>query len=285
MYVCSVLKGRVIKTYPLEPYSPKLYSARLQDIWRDSRRGNLAGFFRTHKIRGSKKGLATRGGWRKEILPAPEIQTSFCALFPMPPLGKGNTIVGPNFRCSGLRCSPTSSRQPLFETSNKIKAQKFRGKFRSILREKIRASKELLRANFVLQTCHPKVFSPFPSNAALVTPHTGPRSSPHGKCCPRASSLVALRAVPLQSAIPDMEEPSLDIRVVKTVPLANGHFAGATPAVFVIFVDFRGPRSKIPCCGQNGISEFCQFSSKPPVFGREQNDRFPKRPFPKRPFR
>ena len=39
--------------------------------------------------------------------------------------------------------------------------------------------------------------------------------------------------------------------------LANGHFAGVTPAIFVIFVDFRGPRSKIPCfCGQNAISEF-----------------------------
>ena len=46
-------------------------------------------------------------------------------------------------------------------------------------------------------------------------------------------------------------------RVVKTVLLANGHFAGVTPAIFVIFVDFRGPRSKIPCfCGQDAISKF-----------------------------
>ena len=37
------------------------------------------------------------------------------------------------------------------------------------------------------------------------------------------------------------------IRVVKRVLLANGHFAGVTPAIFVIFVDFRGLRTKIPC--------------------------------------
>ena len=69
-------------------------------------------------------------------------------------------------------------------------------------------------------------------------------------------------------------------RVVKTVLLANGHFAGVTPAIFVIFVDFRGPRSKIPCfCGQNAFRIFAKYSSKPPVFGRGQNGRFPKRPF------
>ena len=36
--------------------------------------------------------------------------------------------------------------------------------------------------------------------------------------------------------------------VFKAMLLANGHFAGVTPA---IFVDFRGLRSKIPCffCG------------------------------------
>ena len=33
---------------------------------------------------------------------------------------------------------------------------KIGGKYRSIFREKIRASKEIIRANFVLQTCHPK---------------------------------------------------------------------------------------------------------------------------------
>ena len=38
----------------------------------------------------------------------------------------------------------------------KGKAQTFWGKFRSIFREKIRGSKRIFRANFVLQTCHPK---------------------------------------------------------------------------------------------------------------------------------
>ena len=38
----------------------------------------------------------------------------------------------------------------------KKKAQKFRGKVRSIFREKIHASKKIFRANFVLQTRHPK---------------------------------------------------------------------------------------------------------------------------------
>ena len=40
--------------------------------------------------------------------------------------------------------------------THKIKAQKIRGLFWSIFREKIRASKKIFRANFVLQTCHPK---------------------------------------------------------------------------------------------------------------------------------
>ena len=39
--------------------------------------------------------------------------------------------------------------------AHRIKAQKFRGKFRSIFREKFRAPKKIFRANFVLQTCHP----------------------------------------------------------------------------------------------------------------------------------
>ena len=43
-----------------------------------------------------------------------------------------------------------------FSRTHKIKAQIFWGKFRSILGEKIRASKKRFRANFVLQTCHPK---------------------------------------------------------------------------------------------------------------------------------
>ena len=70
-------------------------------------------------------------------------------------------------------------------------------------------------------------------------------------------------------------------RVVKTVLLANGHFVGVAPAIFVVFVDFWGLRSKIPCfCGWNAISEF------PPIFVKTtcfrpfskttvfQNDRF-----------
>ena len=48
-----------------------------------------------------------------------------------------------------------------FFRSVKIKAQKIRGKFRSILREKIRASTKIFCANFVLQTCHPNGFPPF----------------------------------------------------------------------------------------------------------------------------
>ena len=35
--------------------------------------------------------------------------------------------------------------------------------------------------------------------------------------------------------------------VAKTVFLANGGFAGVTPAIFVILVGFRGLRSKAPC--------------------------------------
>ena len=37
-----------------------------------------------------------------------------------------------------------------------MKAQHFRGKYRSIFREKFRASKKIFRANFALQTCQPK---------------------------------------------------------------------------------------------------------------------------------
>ena len=67
------------------------------------------------------------------------------------------------------------------------------------------------------------------------------------------------------------------VRVVKTVLSANGHFAGATPAIFVIFVDFRGPRSKIPCfCGQNAISEVSPIFVKTTCFRQGT-----KRPFSK----
>ena len=41
-----------------------------------------------------------------------------------------------------------------FSSDRKIKAQTFRGKFRSIFRENICASEKTFRANFVLQTCH-----------------------------------------------------------------------------------------------------------------------------------
>ena len=59
--------------------------------------------------------------------------------------------------------------------------------------------------------------------------------------------------------------------------LANGHFAGVTPAIFVIFVDFRGPRSKIPCfCGQNAMSEFSPIFVKTACFRQGT-----KRPFSK----
>ena len=44
-----------------------------------------------------------------------------------------------------------------FFLTHEIKAQNFRGKIRSIFREKIRASKKIFRANFVLQPCRPNI--------------------------------------------------------------------------------------------------------------------------------
>ena len=41
-----------------------------------------------------------------------------------------------------------------FFLTHRTKAQKFRGKFRSIFRTKIRGSKKIFRAKFTLQTCH-----------------------------------------------------------------------------------------------------------------------------------
>ena len=41
-----------------------------------------------------------------------------------------------------------------FFLTHRTKAQKFRGKLRSILRNKIRSSKKIFRAKFTLQTCH-----------------------------------------------------------------------------------------------------------------------------------
>ena len=43
-----------------------------------------------------------------------------------------------------------------FFLTHRTKAQKFRGKFRSIFRKKIRGSKKIFRAKFTLQTCHLK---------------------------------------------------------------------------------------------------------------------------------
>ena len=55
----------------------------------------------------------------------------------------------------------------IFRTHN-MKAQESRGQFQSIFCEKIRASKTIFRANFVLQTCRPDIFSV--SEAAIWTP-------------------------------------------------------------------------------------------------------------------
>ena len=71
------------------------------------------------------------------------------------------------------------------------------------------------------------------------------------------------------------------IRVVKTVLFTNGHFAGVTPAIFVIFVDFQGLRGKIPCFrGYNATSELSPIFVKTTCFRQGT-----KRPFLKRPFR
>ena len=51
-----------------------------------------------------RKGLADRGGWRKEILQKPEIQASFLYPFSYAPLGEGDTFLE-NFIgsfCGGL---------------------------------------------------------------------------------------------------------------------------------------------------------------------------------------
>ena len=70
---------------------------------------------------------------------------------------------------------------------------------------------------------------------------------------------------------------ALSFRVVKTVLLANGHFSGVTSAIFVIFVDFRGLRSKIPCfCGENAISESSPIFVKTTCFGQGTKRLFSK---------
>ena len=69
----------------------------------------------------------------------------------------------------------------------------------------------------------------------------------------------------------------LNYLVVKTVLLANGHFAGVTPAILVIFVDFRGSEEQNPLfCGQNAISEFSLIFVKATCFRQGT-----KRPFSK----
>ena len=47
--------------------------------------------------RSFEKGLADRGGWRKEILPTPEIETSFLHPFSYAPLGEEGHISGELF--------------------------------------------------------------------------------------------------------------------------------------------------------------------------------------------
>ena len=72
------------------------------------------------KIRSFEKGLADRGGWHEEILHLPEIQASFLYPFSYALLGEGGHISGELFGLFlAVRLSPTPSRQPLFETSDK----------------------------------------------------------------------------------------------------------------------------------------------------------------------
>ena len=72
-------------------------------------------------------------------------------------------------------------------------------------------------------------------------------------------------------------EEKQKVGVAKTMFLSNGGFAWVAPAIFVIFVGFRGLRNKAPCfCGLNLNRHFRHFSSKPPVFVRGQKHRFQK---------
>ena len=65
----------------------------------------------------------------------------------------------------------------------------------------------------------------------------------------------------------NLREKGSVFRAVKTVLLANGHFAWVTPA---IFVDFQFLKEKNPLFlwGRMQYHHFRQFSSKPLVFGR-----------------
>ena len=132
----------------------------------------------------------------------------------------------------------------------------------------------------------------FPEKQALPSPLRSVLLRPYRLCSPYRNSLSVVflaREGPLgckwndctpigNSCETNSEKiipwPSNPFRVVKTVLLANGHFAGVTPA---ISVDFRGLRSKIPCFwGQNAISEFSPISVKTTCFRQGT-----KRPFSK----
>ena len=70
-------------------------------------------------FRSFEKGLADRGGWRKETLQRPEIQDSFLYPGSYTLSGEGGHISGEFFGLFlGVGLSPTSSCQPLFETSD-----------------------------------------------------------------------------------------------------------------------------------------------------------------------
>ena len=84
-------------------------------------------FLAGDKIRSFEKGLADRGGWRKEIPPTPQILAFFCPPFPYAPYEVGEHNSGGIFYFVHS-WSPTPSRQPppanpsrqpLFETFDK----------------------------------------------------------------------------------------------------------------------------------------------------------------------
>ena len=54
----------------------------------------------------------------------------------------------------GKLCGKFGGNFPGYFLTHRTKAQKFRGKFRSIFRKRIRGSKRIFRAKFTLQTCH-----------------------------------------------------------------------------------------------------------------------------------
>ena len=115
-----------------------------REIWREKFRGNFAGFFRTPKINWISEGKRP-------------FYTRF-SRFPRcssPPPEKGEKgrkrAKRPTSRNGGQTPLKPPFVTPPFAAAQ-IKAQKFRGKFRSVFREKIRSSKEILLAKFTLQT-------------------------------------------------------------------------------------------------------------------------------------